>query len=257
MGKTNLVVSRVAVNTENLMNAVQSGAISGAEFADIIKCAYEGGINFFNICLPVNAPFIYADLNALLCEVRSSIRLSFLSKAKTGFELEREVQNALECFQIDSFDLYKIQDPGFIPVPNGEDGLYDALEKLRQSGKILHTGFVSDNLNRIKDIVFSDFYEAVLFPFNFLSEDVYMQCADICMENGLVFLADKPLAAGKIKNIPLAVGFFRRSEHALPLWKIKDKEELQQILYFEKNPPAIDEQFFKDLAEEKERLSLT
>ena len=127
----------------------------------------------------------------------------------------------LAFMQVDYLDLYQIRDPGFVPKPGGSDGLYDALQKLRDAGKILHTGFITDDFTRLQEAVASSLYETVQFPFNFLVPQEKLDCAELCLENDTGFIASHPLAGNRIENIP----------------------------------PIVDEQFLKDLEAEKERLS--
>ncbi len=257
------MVSRSALDTDALFSAVQSGESSPEDFADFMHVAYESGINFFSVSEmhgfaagtgqsnAAEPPEAFSKLSDLLNEIRKSVKLAFISEAATGPELENDVRRALDFWHIDYFDLCRIRDPGFVPSSGGS--LYESLKKLHESGTILHTGFVSEDFERIKEA--ADLYEAVQFPYNFLAGEKEMACADFCAERDIGFIAEKPLALGLIKNVPLAFGFFRRSENAVPLWRIKTKEELQRIVYFEKNPPVIDEQFLKDLDDEKKRLS--
>ena len=244
------MVSRSALDTDALFSAVEDGDASAEDFAGFMHAAYESGINFFSVSAPrenafaADPPEAFSKLSDLLNEIRKSVKLAFISGAATGPELKNDVRRALDFWRIDYFDLCRIRDPGF--VPSAGSSLYESLKKLHESGTILHTGFVSDNCARIKEAVAAGLYEAVQFPYNFLAGE---------QEDS--FIAEKPLARGLIKNVPLAFGFFRRSENAVPLWRIKTEEELQRIVYFEKNPPVIDEQFLKDLDEEKKRLSET
>ena len=68
-------------------------------------------------------------------------------------------------------------------------------------------------------------------------------------------MAMRPLCGGIVTNIPLAYGFIRQFENVVPLWGIRTEEELNQILYFEAHPPVVDEQFFKEVKEVRERFS--
>ena len=261
LGKTDIMVSRSALDTDALFSAVEDGDASAEDFAGFMHAAYESGINFFSVSAPrenafaADPPEAFSKLSDLLNEIRKSVKLAFISRAATGPELGNDVRRALDFWRIDYFDLCRIRDPGF--VPSAGSSLYESLKKLHESGTILHTGFASDNFEHIKEAVAAGLYEAVQFPYNFLAGEQEDSCADLCAEHDIGFIAEKPLARGLIKNVPLAFGFFRRSENAVPLWRIKTEEELQRIVYFEKNPPVIDEQFLKDLDEEKKRLSET
>ncbi len=252
LGKTNLVVSRTALDTEALEKAVKSGSLSEDEEAELLHAAYEGGINFFRFP-PLERPA--SKTGSLFAGVRPSVYFAFETEAQTGALCEEDAERTLAFLQIDYLDLYQIRDPGFVPTPGGSDGLYDALQKLRDAGKILHTGFITDDFTRLQEAVSSSLYETVMTPFNFLVSQEGLDCAELCRQNDTGFIALHPLAGNRIENIPLAFGFFRGKENTVPLWRVETKESLTQILYFEKNPPIIDEQFLKDLEAEKERLS--
>ena len=47
-------------------------------------------------------------------------------------------------------------------------------------------------------------------------------------------------------------GFLHKSENIIPMWNIENQEELQQILFFESNPPQIDEKFLEEIENLKE-----
>lgn len=53
----------------------------------------------------------------------------------------------------------------------------------------------------------------------------------------------RPLYGGLVRNIPLALGFLYQYENVVPLWGVRNIEELNQILYFNAHPPLVDEQF--------------
>ena len=49
LGKTDLVVSKTSFGTEGLQTAVRGALVSEKNAAFLLKKAYEGGINFFDI----------------------------------------------------------------------------------------------------------------------------------------------------------------------------------------------------------------
>ena len=69
----------------------------------------------------------------------------------------------------------------------------------------------------------------------------------LCEEHDVGFIAMQPLCGGVIENIPLAFGYLHQYESVLPIWGIKNQEELNQILYFNEHPPVIDEKFHEDV----------
>ena len=67
-------------------------------------------------------------------------------------------------------------------------------------------------------------------------------------------IAIKTLCSGKIENIPLAYGFLRQYENLVSVWGIRNIDDLQKLIYFEFNPPKINEQFKIELQELKNSL---
>jgi hypothetical protein len=43
------------------------------------------------------------------------------------------------------------------------------------------------------------------------------------------------------------VGFLNSFENIVGLWKLEDKETINQVLYFSSNPPVIDSKFKEDI----------
>ena len=63
--------------------------------------------------------------------------------------------------------------------------------------------------------------------------------------------AIKTLCSGKIKNIPLAFGFLRQFENLVSVWGARNIDEINKLIYFESNPPTIDDKFKEELQELK------
>jgi|GEM_PF-3263221 len=251
LGKTGLIVSRSAFDTGALVRAVQDGACEADAAAELLYAAYEGGINFFYVPFCADA---CTRMIGALTSFRTDIYIACASDAKNGADLKKDAEYMLSCMQTDYIDLYCVRDQGVVPQPDGRDGLCAALDELHGAGKIAHTGFITENFTHMRQAAFSPFWQAVQFPFHFLLREKHLHSADICLQNDTGFIAAEPLAGGRIEHISLAFGFLRTKENTLTLWRIRTKDELEQILYFEKNPPATDELFFADIEKEKKRL---
>jgi len=80
-----------------------------------------------------------------------------------------------------------------------------------------------------------------------ISSDDTIELVRLCEEHDVGFIAMQPLCGGVIENIPLAFGFLHQYENVLPIWGVKNQDELNQILYFNEHPPVIDEKFHEDV----------
>lgn len=245
LGKTNLMVSRTSFGTGGLIQTSVETA------TNLLKAGYEAGVNFFDIASTQDEnPVRYA-----FYDIRKSVIIGAQTTSITASSIMQDVEHFLNDFQTDYIDIFHVHNLPFVPVPKQEDGVYETLLSLKSKGKIHHIGFSSDSLLLVEEAAESGLYETIRYPFNYLSNEEEQEFVKYCELHDIGFIAYKPLSGGKIKNIPLAFGFIRKFDSAVPVWAFSTEEQLQQILYFESRPPLIDEQFMAEIAREKTILS--
>lgn len=245
LGRTNLMVSRTSFGTGGVENNTVETATS------LMKAGYEAGVNFFDIaCCTEANPVRYA-----FYDIRNSVILGAQTTSQTASSIMKDVEQFLIDFQTDYIDILHVHNLSFVPVPKQEDGVYETLLSLKSKGKIRHIGFSSDSLLLAQEAADSGLFGIIRYPFNYLANEEEQEFVKYCEQKEIGFIAYKPLSGGKIKNIPLAFGFLRNFDSAVPVWGFSTEEQLQQLLYFESRPPLIDEQFMAEIAREKALLS--
>ncbi len=248
LGRTDLLVSRTG------FGALPIQRVSDLEEATkILRQAYEGGINFFDTARA------YTDsetkIGYALQEVRKDVVIASKSRATTGVELSADIQSSLENLQTDYIDIYQLHNLPFVPKPDAEDGVYDALLKAKKEGKINHIGFTNHSQERALEAIFSGLYETLQFPFSVLSSDEDLKIVKMCEQTDTGFIAMKALSGGLLTDIELAYNFLNQFDSVVPIWGIQKIEELEQFLDFSTNPPEKGEDFEKRLASEREQLA--
>ena len=117
----------------------------------------------------------------------------------------------------------------------------------KTSGVIRHFGIVTESTDIAERVLYSDAgWETIQFPFNMLCTESVENLTRRFYEKDIGFIAMRPLCGGVLTNLPLALGFFLPFENVVPLWGARNPDELQQILYFTKNPPRLDEEFYAE-----------
>ncbi|AEE16217.1 aldo/keto reductase [Treponema brennaborense] len=239
LGKSNLLVSRTAFGAQNLQK------LENPDDAEaLVTQAYEGGVNFFDTAR--SSPESERRLGAAVYAIRKNILLATKTTALSAAQIRAELEESLDTLQTDYVDLYQLEMPPFVPERGASDGIYETLEDLKKSGKIRHIGFVTDSLPLARCALANGLYETLQYPFNMLCPDETRALVRESEAHDVGFIAMQPLCGGVIRNIPLAYGFLRRFENAVPVWGVQHQEELQQILYFETHPPVIDDKFLTD-----------
>lgn len=243
LGKSNLLVSRVGFGAMSL-----SEIDTDENAAILIHKAYDAGINFFDI----SHSKIESEkrLGACLSGIRQHVILSTETDASTKKEIFQDLDESLLALQSDYVDLfqYEFKDENYFN--------FNELEKtfslLKDRGKIRHVGFVTESVDIARKALESDLFETIQIPFNLLTGKDTLEILNLCRQKDVGFIAMKPLYGGLVQNIPLAQGFFNQYEDVIPLWGVRNIDELNQILYFNEHPPVVDDKFNEEV--EKMRM---
>lgn len=243
LGKSNLLVSRVGFGAMSLseIDTEETAAI-------LIHKAYDAGINFFDI----SHSKVESEkrLGACLSGIRQHVILSTETNASTKKEIFQDLEDSLYALQTDYVDLFQYEfiDENYFNL----DELGNSFSLLKERGKIKHCGFATQSVEIAKKALEADFFETIQLPFNLLTGQDTLEIYNLCLKKDVGFIAMKPLYGGLVQNIPLAQGFFNQYEDVIPLWGVRNIDELNQILYFNEHPPVVDDKFNEEV--EKMRM---
>lgn len=238
LGKSNLLVSRVGFGAMSL-----SEIDTDENAAILIHKAYDAGINFFDI----SHSKVESEkrLGACLSGIRQHVILSTETNASTKKEIFQDLDESLLALQSDYVDLfqYEFNDENYFNL----NELEKTFSLLKDRGKIRHVGFVTESVDIAKKALESDLFETIQIPFNLLTGEDTLEILNLCRQKDVGFIAMKPLYGGLVQNIPLAQGFFNQYEDVIPLWGVRNIDELNQILYFNEHPPVVDDKFNEEV----------
>ncbi|HOC29296.1 MAG TPA: aldo/keto reductase [Treponemataceae bacterium] len=234
LGKTGFMVSRTAFGALPIQRVTDM-----AEAVSLVRFAYDSGINFFDTARS------YSDseekIGLAMDEIRKDVIIATKSPARNGKDLLRDLETSLKALQTDYIDLYQLHNPSFIPLPDGEDGLYNALAEAKKDGKIRSFGITNHSRALALSALESGLYETVQFPFSYLASEEDIAFANLCAARDVGFIAMKALGGGLIRNIPAAFAWMRQYEQVVPVWGIQKKEELQEFIDLETACPVLDD----------------
>lgn len=247
LGKTNLMVGATG------FGALPVQRVSFAEAEALLRRALDGGIDYFDTAR------MYTDseekIGRAFSGLRDKVFLATKTHGKTGTEVKDHLETSLKLLRTDYIDVYQCHNPSFLPEPGGEDGVYDALLRAREEGKIRHIGITSHSMALANRAIASGLYETLQFPFSCLStgEDIALvrraQAAD------MGFVAMKALSGGLISDARAAFAFIDDIGGVLPIWGIQRQWELEMFLRMSELPPGMDEQARAAIAALKKELS--
>jgi len=226
--------------------------ISLEEAAYLLRKAYDNGINFFDTARG------YTDseekIGYALSDVRPNIIIATKSHAKDKKTLFENLETSLKNLKTDYIDIYQLHNPPELPDPDDPDGLYSGLLEARQKGMIRFIGITNHRLNVAMDAVTSGLYDTIQFPFSSLSSDEDVKLVKEAGKYDIGFIAMKPLSGGLITRVAATFAFLSQFDNVVPIWGIQRKWELDEFIRLENNPPALDDNMWKVIEQDRKEL---
>ena len=246
LGRTGLTVSK------NGFGALPVQRVGMEEACRILRCAYEGGINYFD-----TARF-YTDseekIGEALGDVREKIIISTKTMATTVEGFWADLKTSLSLLKTDYVDIYQFHNPSFCPKPGDGTGLYEAMREAKERGMIRHIGFTNHRLAVAEEAVRSGLYDTLQFPFSYLASEKEEALVRLCDELDVGFICMKALAGGLITRSDVAYAYLAQYPVA-PIWGIQRMRELEEFLSYNDNPPTLTEERLAYIAEERRELA--
>ncbi|MCI9216433.1 MAG: aldo/keto reductase [Dorea sp.] len=232
LGKTGITVNK------NGFGALPIQRISKKEAVYLLQKAYDHGITFYD-----TARF-YTDseekLGLAFEGKRDKIYLASKTGAQNPDDFWMDLETTLRNLKTDYLDIYQFHNIPFCPKPNDESGLYEAMQKAKELGKIRHIAITNHRLSVAHEAINSGLYDTLQFPFSYLSGAQELELVEKCKEAGMGFIAMKALAGGLINNSKAAYAYMLKFDHVLPIWGVQRERELDEFLSYQENEPVLD-----------------
>lgn len=247
LGTTGLTVSK------NGFGALPIQRITKAEAVYLLQKAFYHGINYFDTAR------MYTDseekLGAAFEYTRDKIIISTKTGAQNAEDFWKDLETSLTKLKTDYIDIYQFHNPAFCPKPGDESGLYDAILKAKEQGKIRHIGITNHRLSVAKEAIESGLYETMQFPFCYLATKEDMEIVSLCKEKHMGFIAMKALSGGLINDSALAYAYLSQFDHVAPIWGVQRESELDEFLSYQENPPVLTEEMQSKIEKDRQELS--
>ena len=223
---------------KNGFGALPIQRISKKEAVYLLQKAYDHGITFYD-----TARF-YTDseekLGLAFEGKRDKIYLASKTGAQNPDDFWMDLETTLRNLKTDYLDIYQFHNIPFCPKPDDESGLYEAMQKAKELGKIRHIAITNHRLSVAHEAINSGLYDTLQFPFSYLSGAQELELVEKCKEAGMGFIAMKALAGGLINNSKAAYAYMLKFDHVLPIWGVQRERELDEFLSYQENEPVLD-----------------
>ena len=246
LGRTGLKISRTG------FGALPIQRVSFDEAAALLNRAVDGGITY------IDTARAYTDseekIGRALSGRRSEFHIATKTHAKTADAMVKDLETSLKLLKTDVIDVYQFHNPPFVPLPGGEDGLYDAAVRAREAGKIRFIGITQHSIERAEQAVESGLYDTIQYPFNHLATEREVALVRRCAEKNVGFVAMKALSGGLVTDARLPFAYISQFENAVPIWGFQKMEELEQLLELSEHPVGMTDEVRAQIAKDRAEL---
>lgn len=247
LGKTGLAVNK------NGFGALPIQRVAKKEAVYLLQKAFYHGINYFDTAR------WYTDseekLGAAFSYTRDKIVISTKTGAQTADDFWKDLEQSLRNLQTDYIDIYQFHNPAFCPKPGDESGLYEAMLKAKEQGKIRFIGITNHRLAVARQAIESGLYDTLQFPFCYLASDADVKIVEACREKNMGFIAMKALSGGLITDSTLAYAYLAQFEQVEPIWGIQRETELDEFLSYQEKPPVLTKEMQERITRDRKELS--
>lgn len=232
LGKTGITVNK------NGFGALPVQRVSEETAVYLLRKAYENGIDFYDTARA------YTDSEVKLGLAFEGMREKIYIASKTMSEnaegFWKDLEQTLTNLKTDYLDLYQFHNPSFCPKPGDGSGLYEAMVKAKEQGRIRHIGITNHRLAVAHEAIDSGLYETLQFPFNYLSGEKELELVEKCKAADMGFIAMKALSGGLITNSAATYAHLLQYDNVLPIWGIQRERELDEFLSYQEDEPKLE-----------------
>ncbi len=245
LGKTGIVTP------QNAFGALPIQRVDKAEAVKILRKAFDGGMTFFDTARA------YTDSEEKMGAAFEGMRDKIVIASKTHASDEKtfweHLETTLKNLKTDYLDLYQLHCVPKCYRPDDGSGLYEAMLKAKEQGKIRHIGITAHKIGVAEEIVESGLYETLQFPFSYLATDRDLALVKKCEEANMGFIAMKGLSGGLLTNSKACMAFMSQYS-ALPIWGIQKETELDEWLSFFKEEAVMTDEIREVIEKDRKEL---
>ncbi len=195
LGRTDISVSVVAMGCWALAGDSTWGPQDEAESLATVRAALDAGVNLFDTAESYGGGDSELVLGrALVGRRHEAVIATKVSRAHlSGDGVRQACEGSLRRLQTDYIDLYQLHWPSrTVPL----DETMEALEKLREQGKVRAIGVCNFGVGDLSDLLEINRVETNQLPYSLLWRAIEYKIQQKCMDESIGILCYSPLAQG-------------------------------------------------------------
>jgi predicted aldo/keto reductase-like oxidoreductase len=127
-------------------------------------------------------------------------------------------------------------------------------EEAKKTGRIKHIGVTSHTMDIAKQLVKSGYFETIMFPFNFMTNEAAQELLPLIRARDMGFIAMKPFSGGMITDVTLSIKYLWQFPDIVTIPGIEKVPEIEEIVRIVNGPLTMSAAEKKEMVRLKEEL---
>ncbi|MFC2066087.1 aldo/keto reductase [Chloroflexota bacterium] len=234
LGRTNMMVTRLSLGGIPIQKVPEDEAIA------VVRRCLELGINFIDTA---NAYTNSEErIGKAILGQRDRPILATKTTSRTGEGVKEHLKLSLKQLGVEYIDLYQphnVADPDALNAILEPNGPMAVIEEAKKAGLVKHIGVTSHSMDMAKELVKSDRFETIMFPFNFITCEAATELLPLAREHDVGFIAMKPLAGGRLNKINITFKYLFQFPDVVFIPGIAHVQEIEEIAQLLEEPHEI------------------
>jgi predicted aldo/keto reductase-like oxidoreductase len=249
LGKSELMVTRIGFGGIPIQRDSEDEAIA------VVKKCLDLGVAFLDTAHAYTTS--EGRIGKAISGRREGLILATKSPARESEEMRSHLNLSLERLGVEYIDLFQfhnVSDSKSLERVLDPKGPMTVLEEAKKEGKIGHIGATSHQIDMAKELIKSDRFETIMFPFNFISHEPASELLPLAKQHDVGFIAMKPFGGGVLDNATLALKFLLQFPDVVPIPGIQQTNEIEEIIQILNGPWQLTEAEQNEIQRLREEL---
>jgi len=234
LGKTGLMVSAVGLGGIPIQRCKEE------EATKVVRRCLDLGVNFIDTANGYGNS--EERIGRAIAGRPEGLILATKSHAREGSEVRQHLELSLRRLRVDYIDLYQlhnVSNSGDFEKSLAPGGPLDVVREAQAAGQVGHIGITCHSMEVALEATQSGFFETMMFPFNFISDEATEKLIPLGRERDVGFIVMKPMGGGLLENATIAFKYLRQFPDAVPIVGIERLEEIEEITAIMEGDPQM------------------
>ena len=234
LGKTGLMVSEVGFGGIPIQRLSEEGAI------EVVRHCLDVGVTYIDTAHGYTTS--EARIGKAIAGRRDGLVLATKSHGLDAETFTAEMEQSFASLGVEHIDLYQfhgVSSKEAYDKVSAPGGPLDVARAAQDAGRIGHLGVTSHNLDVSLMLAACGHFETLMFPFNLIMREPTEKLIPLCREQGVGFIAMKPMGGGMLEDAGPAFKYLRQVPGIEPLVGIQADAEIDEIVKLYEGPATL------------------